>query len=173
MKQEENITDRAFHTTPPTEIARICMLLPVYIKIYRREIGINAYQASIIFAMYCADVHNRGMFIRTIEGISAMSLNAVRSNAKALIEKGYINVAENKKYYITVAGMEACQRVINRINTYRGETIFATDLEGTYTDRMIKKREKAVRTLASKPSLLRDALAIAEANKLTESGNGK
>ena len=165
MITEENEPDRAFHTRSPDEIARICMLIPVYYKIFRREIGINTYQASILFTLYCADVHNRGMFIRSITGINPMTLETVRRNAEFLIEKGYLNVA-TKKYYITILGMEACKRVIDRLNSYRGETIHAVELEGTYTDRMKAKREKAVKTLSTRPTLVRDALAIIEENKL-------
>lgn len=167
MKTEETPQDQAFHTRPPMEIARLCMLIPVYYKIFRREIGINTYQASILFTLYCADVHNRGMFIRSITAINPMSLPTVQKNAKNLLDMGYINIT-GKKYYITVVGMDACTRVIERLNSYRGETIYGVDLVGTYTERMIAKREKAVKTLATKPSLIKAALEVMEANKLKD-----
>lgn len=162
-------TERAQYTIPPMQIMRLCMLMPVYYKIFRREAGINTYQASILFTLLHVDPLNNGMYPNTIAQHNPMSIEVIRNNLKVLIEIGYIGRGESKgnkqRVFITVSGMNACNRVIERLNSYRGETIQAVELTGTYIERKKERKQKAINKLANNPHMIKAALAVIEKNK--------
>jgi DNA-binding MarR family transcriptional regulator len=161
--------ERAVYTIPPLQIMRLCMLMPVYYKIYRNVAGINTYQASILFTLMQVDTHNVGMYAKTISLHNPMSYETIRNNIKTLFEMGYIAKDEargnKQRIYLTVAGLSACERIISRLNSYRGETIQAVELTGTWIERKKERKQKAINKLANNPHMIKAALQVIEAKK--------
>ena len=169
--------ERAQYTLPRVNIERLCMVMPVYYKIFRREAGINTYQASILFTLLQIDPHNGGMYAKTISLYNPMAYETIRTNIKQLLETGYIAKDEargtKQRVYMTVSGLEACERIINRLNSYRGETIQAVELVGTWIERKKERKQKAINKLAGNPHMIKAALAVIEENKLKGVTNDK
>lgn len=161
--------DRAQFSLPRLSIERLCMVMPVYYKIFRREAGINTYQASILFTLIQIDPHNNGMYAKTISLYNPMAYETIRSNIKQLLETGYIAKDEargtKQRVYLTMAGLEACNRIIERLNSYKGETIQAVELTGTWVERKKERKQKAINKLANNPHMIKAALQVIEDNK--------
>lgn len=162
-------TDRAQYTLPRLNLERLCMVMPVYYKIFRREAGINTYQASILFTLVQIDPHNNGMYAKTISAYNPMAYETIRSNIKQLLEIGYIGKDEargtKQRVYLTVSGLDACNRIIDRLNSYRGETIQAVELTGTWIERKKERKQKAINKLANNPHMIKAALQVIEDSK--------
>jgi hypothetical protein len=157
--------DRGQYTIPPLQLVRMCMLMPVYYKIFRSAAGINTYQASILFTLLQCDPLNKGMFAKTISQFNPMAYETIRRNLIPLTELGYVN-AENRRIYITVLGMSMVEAIISKLNSYRGETIQAVELTGTWIERKQAVKQKAINKLANNPHMIKAALQVIEDNKL-------
>lgn len=170
-------TERAQFTLPRVSIERLCMVMPVYYKIFRREAGINTYQASILFTFIQIDPHNKGMWAKTISAYNPMAYESIRNNLKQLVEIGYVGKDEAKglkqRLFLTVSGLDACNRIIDRLNSYRGETIQAVELAGTWIERKKERKQKAINKLANNQHMIKAALAVIEENKAKGIDNDK
>jgi DNA-binding MarR family transcriptional regulator len=164
MKKEEN-TERPIYTIPPLQIHRLVQLMPAYYKIFRSEANINTYQASVLLTIYNIDTHNAGIFARMVGLHNPMSAPMILNNLKNLVEMGYVTV-DKRRYSLTVAGLSAIDRITNRLNSYKGETIHAVELEGSYFDRIRERKQKAINKLANNPHMIKAALQVIEDNKL-------
>lgn len=156
--------DRGQYTIPPLQLVRMCMLMPVYYKVFRSVAGINTYQASILFTLLQCDPLNKGMFAKTISQFNPMSYETIRRNIIPLTELGYLN-ADNRRIYITVLGMSKVDAILSKLNSYRGETIQSFELTGTWIERKKATKEKAINKLANNPHMIKAALEVIELNK--------
>lgn len=171
MKEKE-AEERAVYTIPPLQIHRLIQLMPAYYKIFRSEADINTYQASVLMAIYNIDTHNTGIYARMVGLHNPMSTPMILNNLKKLVEIGYLTV-DKRRYFVTILGLSAIERITNRLNAYRGETINAIELEGTYFDRIRERKKKAIDKLAGNPHMIKAALAVIEENKLKGVTNDK
>lgn len=168
MEETDN-EERAIYTIPPLQIHRLVQLMPAYYKIFRSEAGMNTYQASVLMTIHNIDTHNAGIYTKTIVHHNPMAIEAIRNNVTHLTNMGYLS-KEGRKLFVTVAGLSAIDRITNRLNSYKGETIHAVELEGSYFDRIRERKQKAINKLANNPQMIKAALQVIEENKLKESG---
>ena len=171
MKKKET-EERPIYTIPPLQIHRLVQLMPAYYKIFRSEADINTYQASVLMTIYNIDTHNAGIFARMVGLHNPMGAPMILNNLKRLVEMGYLSV-DKRRYTVTILGLSAIERITNRLNAYKGETIYAVELEGSYFDRIKERKQKAINKLAGNPTMIKAALAVIEENKLKGVTNDK
>lgn len=149
-------------------------VMPVFYKIFRKY-GLNTYQASVLFAVYNLDTIGMGVKEMHIAKSSAMERGTVKTNLNILFDLGLIEESRPRKNVRLISlnenGRVKCRQILDRLASYRGESINPLKEGETYADRMRSNKARRLKKLVNSPGILKEAIELIDKEKLGSQGN--